>query len=265
MRFAIDSFPPIMMAAIRFSVAGIALYGWLRWRGVAAPTGREWLGASAVGFLLLAVGNATVAYAELTVSTGVTALTIATVPLWVALFSWLWKQRPTAREWLGILVGTAGVLVLNTGQSFQASPFGAMLVIIGSISWAFGSIWGKHLPMPAGAMASAAQMVVGGALLTIASFAAGEAWPQSPTAKSVWAILYLIVFGSLIAYSAYLYLLSNVRPALATSNAFVNPIVALMLGVWLADEHVGSAELMALIIIIFSVLLVLPLGKKSAD
>lgn len=265
MRFAIDSFPPIMMAAIRFCSAGILLYSWLRLRGVANPTKKEWLGAAAVGFLLLAIGNATVAYAELTVSTGVTALTIATVPLWVALFSWFWNNKPNLREWSGIAIGTCGVFVLNTGSSFQASPFGALLVLIGSVCWAFGSVWSKYLEMPAGAMASAAQMLAGGGMLVIASWIAGESWPAHPSAHSIYALLYLIVFGSLVAYSAYLYLLNNVRPALATSNAFVNPIVALCLGAWLADEHIGGTEIIALLIIICSVLLVLPIGKKTSD
>jgi len=265
MRFAIDSFPPIMMAAIRFCSAGILLYSWLRLRGVPAPTRREWLGASVVGILLLSIGNATVAYAEQTVSSGVAALTIATVPLWVALFSWLWNQKPTLREWLGILIGTLGVVVLNSGANFQASPIGAILVLIGSMCWSLGSIWGKHLPMARGAMGSASQMLAGGVVLVVASTVAGESWPATLTSKSVLAELYLIVFGSLVAYSAYMFLLRNVRPALATSNAFVNPVVALLLGVFLADERVGQAEITALIIILCSVLLVLPIGKKSTN
>ena len=263
MRFAIDSFPPFMMAAIRFTAAGILLYALLRALGSPAPTLREWLGATAVGTLLLAIGNAGVAYAEQTVSSGVAALAIATVPLWMALFSGLWQQRPSRREWLGILVGTAGIIVLNLGGTMQASPLGAGVLLFAAACWAFGSLWGKHLAMPTGAMASAAQMLAGGAVLVVVSFVTGESWPDRPSEKSIYAIVYLIIFGSFIAYSAYLFLLKTVRPALASSYAFVNPVVAIFLGVWLADEIIGRAEYIALAIIVVGVLLVLPFKRNN--
>lgn len=264
MKFAIESFPPFMMAAIRFSIAGGLLYGVLRLRGSPAPTGRQWLGASAVGILLLSVGNAGVAIAEQTVSSGVAALSIATVPLWMALFSGIWGHWPSNREWSGIVVGTVGVAVLSTGGTLQASPLGTFLLLLAAASWAFGSVWGKRLAMPQGAMASAAQMLAGGAMLSLASLVSSEHWPPAVSMKSVWAIAYLVVFGSFIAYSAYLYLLKTVRPVLATSYAFVNPVVAMLLGAWLANEHVGRTESVALLIIIVGVLLVLPF-KRNED
>jgi drug/metabolite transporter (DMT)-like permease len=263
MRFAIESFPPFLMGAIRFLVAGILLFSWLKMKGVPSPTPGQWLGAGIVGTLLLAVGNGGVAYAELTVSSGVAALAIATVPLWTAIFASFWNEKPHAREWLGILIGTAGIVVLNLGNTLQASPLGAALLLLAAASWAFGSLWGKRLPMPTGGMASAAQMIAGGVVLAAISLVAGETWPAAPSAKSVYAILYLIVFGSFVAYSAYLFLLSNVRPALATSYAFVNPLVAMLLGVWLADEVIGSAEYAALVIILLGVLLVLPFKRRN--
>lgn len=263
MKFAIESFPPFMMAAIRFSIAGALLYGLLRLCGTAAPNWRQWLGATAVGTLLLSVGNAGVAFAEQTVSSGVAALAIATVPLWMALFSGLWGQWPTSREWTGILVGTVGVVVLSMGGSLQASPWGAFLLLLAAASWAFGSVWGKRLPMPDGAMASATQMFAGGIVLVVFSLLGGERWPQEASAKSIWSIIYLIIFGSFIAYSAYLFLLKAVRPALATSYAFVNPVVAMFLGVWLANEAIGRNEYVALMIIIVGVLLVLPIRWNS--
>ena len=263
MRFAIDSFPPFMMAALRFVTAGALLYGWLRWRGTAAPRPREWLGAAVVGTLLLAVGNAGVAYAEQSVSSGVAALMIATVPLWMAVFGCFWQQRPTSREWLGILVGTIGVVVLNLGGTLQASTFGAGILLLAAASWALGSLWGKRLAMPQGAMASAAQMLTGGAVLVAASLLAQEPWPAHVSAKSLYALAYLVVFGSFIAYSAYLFLLQNVRPALATSYAFVNPLVAMLLGAALAGETIDRAEYMALAIIIVGVVLVLPFERRT--
>jgi drug/metabolite transporter (DMT)-like permease len=263
MKFAIESFPPFMMAAIRFSVAGFLLYGILRLRGTPAPTWKQWLGATAVGTLLLSVGNAGVAIAEQTVSSGVAALTIATVPLWMALFSGVWGHWPTRREWTGIVVGTVGVAVLSTGGALQASPWGTFLLLLAAASWAFGSVWGKRLAMPEGAMASASQMLAGGIVLVIFSVLSGERVPETVSGKSVWAIVYLIVFGSFIAYSAYLFLLKAVRPALATSYAFVNPVVAMFLGVWLANETLGRVEYVALFIIIVGVLLVLPIRWKK--
>ena len=174
MLFAIDSFPPFMMAAIRFTTAGLVLYAFLRLRGRPNPTRQQWLGTITVGTLLLAVGNASVAYAEKSVSSGVAALAIATVPLWMAMFSGFWQQWPSRREWLGIVVGTAGVAVLVTSGVMQASPSGAALLLMAAASWAFGSVWGKRLPMPDGAMASATQMLGGGAVLILASLVAGE-------------------------------------------------------------------------------------------
>ena len=259
MKFAIESFPPFMMAAIRFSIAGALLYGVLRVRGMPAPTFRQWMNATIVGTLLLSIGNAGVAIAEQTVSSGVAALTIATVPLWMALFSGIWGHWPTTREWTGIVVGTVGVVVLSMGGSLQASPWGAFLLLLAAASWALGSVWGKRLAMPEGVMASAAQMLAGGIVLMFFSVLSGEHWPTQMTAKSVWSIAYLIVFGSFIAYSAYLFLLKAVRPALATSYAFVNPVVAMFLGVWLAHETIGRNEYVALMIIIVGVLLVLPI------
>ncbi|OAM51536.1 drug/metabolite exporter YedA [Methylovorus sp. MM2] len=263
MRFAIESFPPFMMAAIRFTVAGGMLFLILLIRGYAFPTLIEWRNSAVVGIMLLSIGNAGVAYAEQSVSSGVAALAIATVPLWMALFGSIWQKSPNQREWLGILIGTVGIVILHLGHTMQASPFGAMILLGAAASWALGSTWGRHLTMPTGAMASATQMLTGGIALIIASLIAGETWPSHPSEKSIYAIIYLIIFGSFIAYSAYLFLLDHVRPALATSYAFVNPVVALLLGAWLANEVIGRAEFMALAIIIVGVLLVLPLKRDA--
>jgi drug/metabolite transporter (DMT)-like permease len=263
MYFAIESFPPFMMAAMRFSIAGILLYVFLRWRGAQAPTAREWLGATAVGVLLLTIGNVAVAVAQKTVSTSVAAMAIATVPLWIALFSSFWGESHSGREWLGILLGMLGAVVLATGGTLQASTEGALLIVLAAVSWAFGSVWSRHLPMPKGVMGSAAQMVTGGAVLVILSLALGEPWPASISEKSLWAMIFLVFFGSIVAYSAYQYLLKTVRPALATSNTFVNPVVAMFLGVWLANEVIDVRELTALAIIIIGVLLVMPFRAKT--
>ncbi len=262
MFFAIESFTPFMMAAIRFSLAGGMLYVFLRWRGYAAPRPNEWLGALVVGVLLLSIGNVAVAIAQKTVSTSAVAMAVATVPLWIGLFSTLWGESHSRREWTGILLGMVGAIVLASGGALRASPGGALLILLATVSWAFGSVWAKHLPMPAGVMGSAAQMLMGGAVLIVLCLLQGEPWPASISDKSLWAMIFLIFFGSIIAYSAYQYLLKTVRPALATSNTFVNPIVAMFLGVWLANEIVDAQEIVALVIIIFGVLLVMPFRAR---
>jgi drug/metabolite transporter (DMT)-like permease len=156
-----------------------------------------------------------------------------------------------------------GAVVLATGGTLQASTEGALLIVLAAVSWAFGSVWSRHLPMPKGVMGSAAQMVTGGAVLVILSLALGEPWPVSISEKSLWAMIFLVFFGSIVAYSAYQYLLKTVRPALATSNTFVNPVVAMFLGVWLANEVIDVRELTALAIIIIGVLLVMPFRMKT--
>ena len=256
-RFGIESFPPFLMGGIRFTVAGVVLFVVMRYLGAAMPSGREWLGAGVVGLLLPALGNGTVCYVQQTISSSVAALSIATAPIWMAIFSSIWGHKITLKEWLGIAIGLAGIVLLNLGGSFEGDFTSAFLLIFAAASWSFGSVWGKHLAMPAGLMGAACQMLVGGLALLLASAYAGEAWPQQVSPKSWSALLFLIVLGSLIAYSAYQYLLKTVRPLVASSNTFVNPIVAFAVGIWWAGEHVTMVELAALGVILVGVFLVL--------
>jgi drug/metabolite transporter (DMT)-like permease len=263
MKLAIESFPPFLMAALRFLLAGTLLYLLLRMRGVPSPRPREWGGAAIVGTLLLGMGNGGVAYAQQWVATSVAAMVIGTVPMWAVAFAGLWGHKPKTRELLGLGLGTLGVIVLNLNGSLQASPLGGAILLSAAMAWAFGSMWARHLSMPEGAMASAAQMLCAGVVLVITSLASGERMTGMPSTRAVLALAYLALFGSFIAYSAYLYLLKTVRPALATSYAFVNPVVATLLGVWLLNEQMGRHDLLALGFIIASVLMVLPLNRRS--
>jgi drug/metabolite transporter (DMT)-like permease len=262
-RFGIESFPPFLMAGLRFTIAGAILYAVMRYLGAPNPTPQQWLGASIVGVLLPALGNGTVCYVQQTVSSSVAALSIATAPIWMAIFSSFWGHKITAKEWLGIAIGLVGIVLLNLGGSFSGDFLSAFLLIFAAASWSFGSVWGKHLAMPQGLMASGAQMFAGGIALMIASVVAGETWPQHITAKSWGALMFLIVLGSLIAYSAYQYLLKTVRPLVASSNTFVNPIVAFGVGIWLANEHVTKMELIALAVILVGVFLVLTATQEK--
>jgi drug/metabolite transporter (DMT)-like permease len=262
-RFGIESFPPFLMAGVRFTVAGAILYAVMRYLGTPNPTKRQWLGATAVGILLPALGNGTVCYVQQTVSSSVAALSIATAPIWMAIFSSIWGHKITNREWLGIVVGFIGIVMLNVGGSLRSDLSSAVLLIFAAASWSFGSVWSKRLAMPDGLMASAAQMLAGGVALLLISALQGETWPQYISVKSWGAMLFLVVLGSLVAYSAYQYLLKTVRPLVASSNTFVNPIVAFIVGIWLANEHVATMELVALAVILVGVFLVLSATNKE--
>jgi len=262
-RFGIESFPPFLMGGIRFTVAGAVLFVVMRYLGAAMPSGREWLGAGVVGLLLPALGNGTVCYVQQTISSSVAALSIATAPIWMAIFSSIWGHKITLKEWLGIAIGLVGIVLLNLGGSFEGDFTSAFLLIFAAASWSFGSVWGKHLAMPAGLMGAACQMFVGGLALLLVSAYAGESWPRHVSPKSWGALVFLIVLGSLIAYSAYQYLLKTVRPLVASSNTFVNPIVAFAVGIWWAAEHVTTVEIAALGVILVGVFLVLSVTNNE--
>jgi drug/metabolite transporter (DMT)-like permease len=181
----------------------------------------------------------------------------------MAIFSSFWGHKITKQEWLGIAIGVVGILLLNIGGSLQGDLKSALLLIFAAASWSFGSVWGKHLSMPQGLMGAACQMLVGGVMLVLVSAYAGEVWPQTISAKSWGAMLFLVILGSLVAYSAYQYLLKIVRPLVASSNTFVNPVVAFAVGIWLANEQVTHNEYLALAVILLGVLLVLTVENKE--
>ncbi len=262
-RFGIESFPPFLMAGVRFTVAGVILYTVMRFMGSENPTLSEWKGASIVGLLLPALGNGTVCYVQQTVSSSVAALAIATAPIWMAIFSSVWGHYITRQERVGIFLGVLGIGLLNLGGSLHGDYVSALLLIFAAASWSFGSIWGKHLPMPKGLMGAACQMTAGGIALMIASTYFNESWPENISAKSWGAMLFLIVLGSIVAYSAFQYLLKAVRPLIASSNTFVNPVVAFAVGIWFANEHVTQNEVIALAVILLGVALILT--SKNAD
>jgi drug/metabolite transporter (DMT)-like permease len=256
-RFALESYPPFVLAAIRFLAAGTLMYAWLRFRGSAAPTRLQWRNAAVTGFLLLLMGNGFVCFAEQSVESGIAAVAVSSMPLFAALFSGLYGEWPQRREILGLAIGFAGVIVLNLGSGLSGSPLGALMLIVAAAAWAFGSVWSKRQDMPKGPMNTAAQMLCGGVALAVLSLLAGERVPTDPGLSSNLAIVYLAVFGSIVAFSAYLYLLKTVRPALATSYAYVNPPVAVLFGVMLAGEHVGPLDLVGMVVILVGVAIVI--------
>ncbi|MGF6286786.1 drug/metabolite transporter (DMT)-like permease [Pseudomonas sp. BT76 TE3572] len=264
-RIGVEYWPPLLLAGIRFVIAGTLMYAFLRWRGAPAPTWAQWKAAGIIGILLLACGNGGVSVAEhMGVASGVAALAVATVPLFTLLCGYFWGARNTRLEWAGIVLGLIGIAMLNLGSNLQSSPLGAMLLIFAAASWAFGSVWSKHLPLPQGAMASAVEMLVGGVALLIGSALSGEHLEAMPPIEGWAALAYLTFFGSIIAFNAYMYLLKNVRPAAATSYAYVNPAVAVLLGIVFVGETIGIEEALAMLVIISAVVLIgLPQWRRA--
>jgi drug/metabolite transporter (DMT)-like permease len=262
-RIAIESIPPYLMIGVRFVVAGGILYLILRMRGVPAPTRSQWVGSAAVGVLLIGGGMGGVATAEQWVPSSVAAVCLATSPLWISLFAGLWGRWPVRAEWLGLALGFVGVVLLNLGSGLWTNPTGAILLLIAPICWSFGSAWSHHLQLPAGLMASAAQMLVGGVFVSLLGLMLGQRITSLPSMQSLLALLYLITFGSLIAFSVYVYLLRSLRPALATSYAYVNPVVAVILGVIFAGERITLMTVVAMVVILVAVGLI-SLGHGKA-
>ncbi|MFO6296147.1 drug/metabolite exporter YedA [Rahnella selenatireducens] len=260
-RVGVESWPPLMMAGLRFFVAGCIMFTFLLLRGHKIPTLKQWMAAGAVGILLLSVGNGLVTVAEhMQVPSGIAAVMVATVPLFTLCFSRLWGMPNSRLEWTGVAIGLFGIVLLNTGSNLEGNPWGAALILLASLSWAFGSVWSSRLTLPAGLMAGAAEMIIAGVVLLVASRVSGEHLAAAPTLSGFLALGYLVVFGSMIAISAYMFLLKTVRPAVATSYAYVNPIVAVLLGIGFAGESLSPVEWVALGVILCAVLLV-TLGK----
>jgi drug/metabolite transporter (DMT)-like permease len=256
-RFAVETLPPLLMAGIRFTVAGGLLYGYLIWRGTPAPTREQWWGAARIGVLLVFGGNGFITLAEARgVSSGLAATLVAIMPLGAAFWSGLFGKWPRALEWTGLVLGLVGVVLLTRDGSLQGNPLGLVFALAAPLCWSFGTVWSKHLTMPGGIMSSAAQMLTGSVALGVVGLLSGERLTSMPSSQSLWALLYLIFFGSIVAFSAYLYLVARVAPTLATSYAYVNPAVALILGAWLGNEVISNSAWMAIPIILGAVGLV---------
>lgn len=260
-RIGVESWPPLLMAGVRFLSAGLLLLAFLFLRGHRLPPRRQLLNAALIGVLLLAVGNGFVTVAEhQNVPSGIAAVVVATVPLFTLCFSRLFGIKTRKLEWLGIGIGLAGIILLNSGGNLSGNPWGALLILIGSMSWAFGSVYGSRVELPSGMMAGAIEMVTAGIVLLVASLLSGEKLTALPDLSGFLAVGYLAIFGSVIAINAYMFLIRNVSPAVATSYAYVNPVVAVLLGTGLGGETLSSVEWIALGIILMAVVLV-TLGK----
>ena len=261
-RIAIESFPPFMLTSIRLFVAGSLLLLTLLVRGTKLPTWEQARNAALVGGLMFGGGMGLVAFSEQWVASGLAALAVATVPIWAAIFTGIWGRWPGGLEWVGLIVGLLGVGLLNLEGGMQAHPLGTIALLIGPMGWAFGSMWSRRLSQPEGFMGTVIQLFGGGFVLFIMSLIAHESLTETPSTSSLFALAYLTFFGTFVAFSAYMYLVRTVRPALATSYAYVNPVIAVLLGVVLVAENITSVGILAMVVILTGVGL-LALGKEG--
>lgn len=253
-RWALEGgWPPLLMAGARFLLAGSLMYAVLRWRGVAAPTRTQWRSLAVMAVLLLGLGNGMVCIAEQSVSSGLAAVAVASAPLWMGLFAAMRGEKPRGLEWIGLAIGFVGVLWLNAGSSLTATPVGLVALLIAPLAWAYGSIWSRGRDLPSPFMTAAAQMLCAGMMLPVAGFALGERMQQWPTMDAMLSVGYLVTFGSIVAFTAYVWLLHHVRPALAGSYAYVNPVIAVVLGAWLAAERFNVHDIGAMAVVLAGV------------
>ena len=263
-KWALVSFPPFYQMGSQFMAAGAMLAIIARARGSAWPTGKEWLGGAIMGALLISGGYGFMAMAEGSVGSGLVVAFTAIVPTMVVLGEWPYGVRPDRQQAAGVVFGLIGIVMMTQGQAFSASLGGLLAVITSALTWTLGSVWSVH-GLPGGAkihtatgfMGHASQMLVGGAVLLVASWVIGEqpSWPPAPIAAACW--IYVMIAGSLISYTAYLTLLERTTPALATSYTYVNPVVALLLGVTLGAELVSAFEWLAVAVVLSGVVLLM--------
>ncbi len=257
-KFALVSLPPFIQMGSRFLVAGLAVLLWARWQKAPWPTQTEWRNAAIIGALMMVCGMGTTAFAEQTIASSLVVVFVACAPMLMVLFSRLFGVRTDAFELSGIAVGFIGVLLLVRGQGFSASPIGLAAMCVSVTGWTVGSVLSRHrFPLAPGAMGYASEMLCGSVLLSLVALIRGETlqWPLLPSAVFAWG--YLVVFGSLIAFNAYMFLLSQVRPATASSYTLVCPVIGLALGSTLAGETLSRSEWAASGVMLSGVVLVL--------
>ncbi|HEY2512210.1 MAG TPA: drug/metabolite exporter YedA [Polyangiaceae bacterium] len=262
-RIALESFPPFFLGASRCLIAGALLLAFLRARGAEMPSLVGWASATVTGGLYFVVGNGLVNLAEKRVSSGLVSVLVATMPLWATLYERLAGAEVRAREWLGIGLGLTGVVLLNLGGELRASGPSAAYALIAPMGWALGTVVSRRLPLPKGATSTAAQMLGGGVLMTLVGLARGEHLQGPPTAAATMALAALALFGSLGGFSAYAYLVRHTRTTVATSYAYINPVVAVALGLIFAGETIDLASALGAATIL-SAVIILTRGKARA-
>jgi drug/metabolite transporter (DMT)-like permease len=254
-KVAIEGIAPFFLVGTRFVAAGVLLLGWQALRGAPAPTAKQWGGAALVGLLLLVVGNGGVSVAEHWVTSGATVALISIMPLATVLWSGAFGQWPRRAEWSAIALGGAGVAIMLLGRDLQGSLFGTLLILFATASWSLGTVLSRRLDIPHGPTGFGAEMLTAGLMGLVVSAALGEHWSIPSAPRIWWAWGYLVVFGSLIAFSAYRFVVERVSPSLAATYAYVNPPVALVVGWWLGNEAFSTNVLLGLPVALVAVAL----------
>ena len=273
-RYAIETIPPFTMGGARFLVSGVMLYAWARYRGAPKPTRLNWRNASIAGAFLLLGGNGAVVWAEQFVPSGLTALLVSILPFWLVIIEWVRppRRRPSGLVLVGLVLGFVGIIVLigpgNLGGDGDVPLLGALVLILGSLSWAIGSFWSRDAELPkSGLLTTGMEMLAGGALLLIVGVVSGELTNfdiQRVSRDSAIGLLYLITFGSLIGFTSYIWLLDKVSPAILGTYAYVNPIVAVLLGWAIAGEALSVRTGVAAAIVICAVALITSARSATA-
>jgi drug/metabolite transporter (DMT)-like permease len=249
-RFSLSSFPPLLMAGLRFFIAGVVLYLWARICGSGGATGRQWLKTVIIGFLLFAIGNGGIVLAAVFLPSGLVSLMVAAIPVYLVLLDWLLTRKiPGVFALVGLVAGALG-MVLLFGPSIisggnSVPPLGMILAIIAPLAWVLGSLYTRHADLPQSQLQVAGmEMFAGGVILLVTSFFWGETagfYFEEVTVKSWLALLYLIVFCSIVGFSSYIYILKAATPVRVATYAYVNPVVALFLG-WLVVGEIASTQ-----------------------
>jgi drug/metabolite transporter (DMT)-like permease len=273
-RYAIETIPPFIMGGTRFLVSGALLYLWARSRGASRPTKLHWRNAIIAGGFLLLGGNGAVVWAEQFVPSGLTALLVSILPFWLVIIEWVRppRRRPTGAVLVGLVVGFIGIIVLvgpgNVGGQGDVRPLGALVLILGSLSWAIGSFWSRDAKLPESALLTTGmEMLGGGALLIIVGVLSGELSHldiHHVSRSSTVGLVYLITFGSLLGFTSYIWLLDKVSPAHLGTYAYVNPIVAVVLGWAIAGERLSMRTGVAAAIVICAVALITSARNTTA-
>ena len=265
-RYAIQTIPPFLMGGVRFLISGALLYLWARYRGAERPTRIHWRNTAIAGAFLLLGGNGAVVWAEQSVPSGLTALLVSILPFWLVIIEWVRppRQRPSNAVIAGLLLGFVGIIVLvgpgNIGGTGDIRPLGALVLILGSLAWAIGSFFARDANLPdSGLLTTGMEMLAGGVLLSLVGALTGEFRGidlHAVSRASAIGLLYLIFFGSLIGFTSYIWLLDKVSPAMLGTYAYVNPVVAVLLGWAIAGERLSARTGVAAAIVICSVALI---------
>ncbi|MGH7553512.1 MAG: EamA family transporter, partial [Longimicrobiales bacterium] len=253
LKVGISEAGPYFLLGTRFVVAGALMFAYLAWRGRPWPTAAQWRGASLLGFIMLVIALGFVTVAEQWVTSGAAVALISVMPLMTAAWSVAFGRSPRRLEWVAIAIGAAATVLMVTGADLRASPLGTGLILFGSLSWSFASVAQHRFQTAPGASGFAAEMFAGGVICFVVSAVLGESWSLPRSTDVWWAWGYLVVFGSIIAYSAYRTLIERASATLASTYAYVNPPVALLVGWWLGDESFSANVLIGLPIVLAAV------------